>query len=25
VTDAGWRVPAHAAVVLQPQLRRKER
>jgi maltooligosyltrehalose trehalohydrolase len=25
VTDAGWRVPAHAAVVLQPKVRRKER
>jgi maltooligosyltrehalose trehalohydrolase len=24
VTDAGWRVPAHAAVVLQPKLRQKE-
>src|SRR6185503_9952696 len=25
VTDAGWRVPAHAAVVLQPTMRQKER
>ena len=25
VTDAGWRVPAHAAVVLQPKVRQKER
>jgi maltooligosyltrehalose trehalohydrolase len=25
VTDAGWRVPAHAAVVLQPKPRQKER